>query len=75
MSPYFFFVKKVGLNGLESSVVEELQGILFFLSNFVSLRKTKHIHYVGQKKRILVVEDNEILLGSMQFVLLREGYD
>ncbi|PUV26420.1 MULTISPECIES: response regulator [Sphingobacterium] len=28
-----------------------------------------------KKKRILVVEDNEILLGTMQFVLLREGYD
>ncbi len=30
---------------------------------------------VNEKKRILVIEDNEILLGTMQFVLVREGYD
>lgn len=29
----------------------------------------------NEKKRILVIEDNEILLGTMQFVLVREGYD
>ncbi|WP_324755470.1 response regulator transcription factor [Sphingobacterium thalpophilum] len=29
----------------------------------------------NEKKRILVVEDNEILLSTMQFVLNREGYD
>jgi len=29
----------------------------------------------NEKKRILVIEDNEILLSTMQFVLVREGYD
>ncbi|WP_293957604.1 MULTISPECIES: response regulator [unclassified Sphingobacterium] len=29
----------------------------------------------NEKKRSLVIEDNEILLSTMQFVLLREGYD
>jgi len=46
----WFFCGKVHLNGFGTSVVEELQGLLFFLSNFVSLRKTKQTHYVGQKK-------------------------
>ncbi|MGJ1236176.1 MULTISPECIES: response regulator [Sphingobacterium] len=27
----------------------------------------------NEKKRILVIEDNEILLSTMQFVLVREG--